>query len=69
MSVVEVLGTRGASIDARRLNMLDGTPILDIKPLIEGPPYNACCVDGTRVADACPGGVRDRGRRFRQMLG
>jgi tRNA-Thr(GGU) m(6)t(6)A37 methyltransferase TsaA len=37
MSVLEVLGTRGASIDVRRLDMLDGTPILDIKPYIEDP--------------------------------
>jgi len=37
MSVLEVLRTRGASIDVRRLDMLDGTPILDIKPHIEGP--------------------------------
>ena len=35
MSVVEVLGIRGANIDVRRLDMLDGTPILDIKPHIE----------------------------------
>jgi tRNA-Thr(GGU) m(6)t(6)A37 methyltransferase TsaA len=32
MSVLEVLGTREASIDVRRVDMLDGTPILDIKP-------------------------------------
>jgi tRNA (Thr-GGU) A37 N-methylase len=40
MSVLEVLRTRGASIDVRRLDMVDGTPILDIKPHIhiEGPP-------------------------------
>ena len=37
MSVLEVLRSRGASIDVRRLDMLDGTPILDIKPHIEGP--------------------------------
>jgi len=37
MSVLEVLGTWGASIDVRGLDMLDGTPILDIKPHIEGP--------------------------------
>ncbi len=37
MSVLEVLGIRGASIDVRRLDMLDGTPILDIKPYIEDP--------------------------------
>jgi tRNA (Thr-GGU) A37 N-methylase len=30
-----VLGVGGASIDVRRLDMLDGTPILDIKPYIE----------------------------------
>ncbi|QIN83239.1 tRNA (N6-threonylcarbamoyladenosine(37)-N6)-methyltransferase TrmO [Rubrobacter tropicus] len=36
MSVLEVLGVRGANIDVRRLDMLDGTPILDIKPHIEG---------------------------------
>ncbi len=35
MSVVEVLGIRGANIGVRRLDMLDGTPILDIKPYIE----------------------------------
>jgi tRNA-Thr(GGU) m(6)t(6)A37 methyltransferase TsaA len=35
MSVVEVLGVRGASIEVRRLDMLDGTPILDIKPYVE----------------------------------
>lgn len=35
MSVVEVLGVRGASIDVRGLDMLDGTPILDIKPHVE----------------------------------
>jgi tRNA (Thr-GGU) A37 N-methylase len=37
MSVVEVLGSRGASIDVRRLDILDGTPILDIKAHIEVP--------------------------------
>ena len=35
MSVLEVLRTRGTSIDIGRLDMLDGTPILDIKPYIE----------------------------------
>jgi tRNA-Thr(GGU) m(6)t(6)A37 methyltransferase TsaA len=35
MSVVEVIGIRGANIDVRRLDMLDGTPILDIKPHVE----------------------------------
>jgi tRNA-Thr(GGU) m(6)t(6)A37 methyltransferase TsaA len=35
MSVVEVIGIRDANVDVRRLDMLDGTPILDIKPYIE----------------------------------
>jgi tRNA (adenine37-N6)-methyltransferase len=37
MSVVEVIRLRDANIDVRRLDMLDGTPILDIKPHVEGP--------------------------------
>jgi tRNA (Thr-GGU) A37 N-methylase len=35
MSVLEVLGVRGASIDVKRLDMLDGTLVLDIKPHVE----------------------------------
>ena len=35
MSVVEVLGIRDANIEVRRSDMLDGTPILDIKPYVE----------------------------------
>ena len=35
MSVLEVLGITDANIDVRRLDMMDGTPILDIKPHIE----------------------------------
>ncbi len=35
MSVVEVLGIRDANIDVRRLDVLDGAPILDIKPHVE----------------------------------
>ena len=37
MSVLEVLGVRGASTDVKRLDMLDGTPVLDIKPHVELP--------------------------------
>ncbi len=37
MSVLEVVGVRGASIDVKGLDMLDGTPVLDIKPHVEGP--------------------------------
>jgi len=35
VSVLEVLGIRDANINVRRLDMIDGTPILDIKPHIE----------------------------------
>ena len=35
MSVVEVTAVRGAAIDVRHLDMLDGTPILDLKPYID----------------------------------
>lgn len=35
MSVLEVLGVRGSNVDVGRLDALDGTPILDIKPHVE----------------------------------
>jgi tRNA-Thr(GGU) m(6)t(6)A37 methyltransferase TsaA len=35
MSVLEVRGINGATVEVRGLDMLDGTPILDIKPYIE----------------------------------
>ena len=35
MSVLEVLGVEDATIRVKRLDMLEGTPILDIKPYIE----------------------------------
>jgi tRNA-Thr(GGU) m(6)t(6)A37 methyltransferase TsaA len=35
MSVLEVLGIRDTNIDVKRLDMMDGTPILDIKPHVE----------------------------------
>jgi tRNA-Thr(GGU) m(6)t(6)A37 methyltransferase TsaA len=34
LSVVEVIGVEGTRIDVRGIDMLDGTPILDIKPHI-----------------------------------
>lgn len=34
MSVLEVLGVEGATVSVRGLDMLDGTPVLDIKPYI-----------------------------------
>ena len=35
MSILEVLAVRGTTIRVKRLDMLEGTPILDIKPHIE----------------------------------
>ena len=35
MSILEVLEVRGTTIRVKRLDMLEGTPILDIKPHIE----------------------------------
>lgn len=35
MSVLEVLAVEGATVHVKRMDMLDGTPILDIKPFIE----------------------------------
>ena len=37
MSVLEMLRVQGASVDVKRLDMLDGTPVLDIKPHVELP--------------------------------
>jgi len=61
MSVLEVLGIRGASIDVKRLDMLDGTPVLDIKPHVDLPSGQRHPRDGARVAEACLDGVSDRG--------
>lgn len=36
MSVVEVLSREGTHIRVKHIDMLDGTPILDIKPLVTG---------------------------------
>ncbi len=35
MSILEVIGVEGATVHVRGLDMLDGTPILDIKPHVE----------------------------------
>ncbi len=39
MSILEVLGVEGATVRVKRLDMLEGTPILDIKPYIEDERY------------------------------
>jgi tRNA-Thr(GGU) m(6)t(6)A37 methyltransferase TsaA len=38
LTVVELLGREGRLLKARGLDMLDGTPILDIKPYLSGIP-------------------------------
>ncbi len=38
MSILEVLEVKGTTIRVKRLDMLEGTPILDIKPHIEDMP-------------------------------
>lgn len=38
LTVVELLGREGAQLRVRGLDMLDGTPILDIKPYLSGIP-------------------------------
>jgi tRNA-Thr(GGU) m(6)t(6)A37 methyltransferase TsaA len=36
LTIVELLGREGASLHVRGVDMLDGTPILDIKPYLSG---------------------------------
>ncbi len=38
LSVVELLGRDGTSLSVRGVDMLDGTPILDIKPYLSSVP-------------------------------
>jgi tRNA-Thr(GGU) m(6)t(6)A37 methyltransferase TsaA len=38
LSVVELLGREGARLRVRGVDMLDGTPILDVKPYLSGVP-------------------------------
>jgi tRNA-Thr(GGU) m(6)t(6)A37 methyltransferase TsaA len=38
LTVVEVLGREGCNVHVRGVDMLDGTPILDIKPYMSGVP-------------------------------
>ena len=45
LSVVELLGRRGRSLKIRRVDVLDGTPLLDIKPYV--PKFDA--VGKTRI--------------------
>ncbi len=38
LTVVELLGREGASLRVRGVDMLDGTPVLDIKPYLSSIP-------------------------------
>jgi tRNA (Thr-GGU) A37 N-methylase len=38
LTIVELLGREGAALRVRGLDMLDGTPILDIKPYLSNIP-------------------------------
>ncbi len=40
LSVVELLGREGARLRVRGVDMLDGTPILDIKPYLSSVPQD-----------------------------
>jgi tRNA (adenine37-N6)-methyltransferase len=41
LTVVELLGREGAALRVRGIDMLDGTPILDIKPYLSSVPAEA----------------------------
>jgi tRNA-Thr(GGU) m(6)t(6)A37 methyltransferase TsaA len=38
LTVVELLGREGATLRVRGVDMLDGTPVLDLKPVLSGVP-------------------------------
>jgi len=42
LTVVELLGREGAVLHGRGVDMLDGTPILDIKPYLSSVPPESC---------------------------
>lgn len=56
LSVVEILGREGASLRVRGLDMLDGTPVLDLKPVMSSVPADKLrrgwFDEGERTADA-----------------
>lgn len=43
LTVVEVIGREGRSVHVRGIDMLDGTPILDIKPYLTSVPETEIC--------------------------
>ena len=52
LTVVELLGRRGSSLLVRGVDMLDGTPILDIKPYLSNVPADKLRRGWLDVADA-----------------
>jgi tRNA (adenine37-N6)-methyltransferase len=52
LTVVELLGRSGAQLQVRGLDMLDGTPILDIKPYLSGVAPEALRRGWVAVAEA-----------------
>ena len=60
LTIVELLRREGRELHVRGVDMLDGTPILDIKPLLSGVPLKSCDGDGWRRRRR---GKVERGRR------
>ena len=46
-TAVELLRRDGAELHVRGVDMLDGTPILDIKPYLSSVPAESCAADGS----------------------
>ena len=60
LTVVELLGREGASLRVRGVDMLDGTPVLDIKPYLSSVPR------GEAEAGMAGGGGRKQGTGISQ---
>ncbi len=58
LSVVELLGREGARLRVRGVDMLDGTPILDVKPYLSSVPPEKLRRGWVAEAEAKRGGVR-----------
>jgi tRNA-Thr(GGU) m(6)t(6)A37 methyltransferase TsaA len=68
LHTVTVLAVDGARIQVRNLEALDGTPVLDLKPVLRAagadPPSGAGSLAGGRVATRLPAQDLERARRF-----
>ena len=58
LSVVELLGREGARLRVRGVDMLDGTPVLDIKPYLSSVPPEKLRRGWVAEAEARRGGAR-----------